>query len=323
MLIGLCLVGVVFILPEAAAEDGCLVGIHYAHAHAAQLGIAAAGNHRSAFCQTGLRCALGIHMGNHGAALGNLGEDAGFQADAGGNPVVPVPLLQIEDAGGTGVGGFGGEYTGHLINEPVIEHGAHGGFFIHLGHFVLHPEQPGQRTQGIGLTGLPVNLFFQLRVHVNQLCHLVIAAGIHVGAGPNFLPLLVIQHDALPHTGGGNGSNLPGIHAGLLNHAPDTAACQIPVVNPVKIHAAGIAGVLFVGPFLLNAAQLLAFQAKQHRTHAAGACIHSHKRFCHFESSFQETVCWEIRQGRSAALSGRIDLRRTGSAPLPAGKGHE
>ena len=71
------------------------------------------------------------------------------------------------------------------------------------------------------------------------------------------------------------------IDAGLLDHAADAAAGEIPVMHPVEIHAAGVAGIFFMRPFLLDAAKLLALEAEQHGADAAGAGIDGHKRFCH------------------------------------------
>ena len=116
---------------------------------------------------------------------------------------------------------------------------------------------------------------------MNELRHFVVAARIDVGAGPDFLTILVVEDDALAHAGGGDGGDVVRIDAGLLDHAADAAAGEIPVVHPVKIHAAGVAGVFAVRPFLLDAAELLALEAEQHGADAAGACIDGHKRFCH------------------------------------------
>ena len=100
---------------------------------------------------------------------------------------------------------------------------------------------------------------------MHELGHFVVAARIDVGAGPDFLTVLIVENDALAHAGGRNGGDVVRIDAGLLDHAADAAAGEIPVMHP----------------FLLDAAQLLAFQAEQHGADAAGAGIDGHKRFCH------------------------------------------
>ena len=281
MLVGLGLVGVVFILPEAAAEDGRLIRVHHADAHAAELRVAAARDDRRALGKAGFRGALRADLRDDRAALGNLREDARLEADGSGDLVVPVARLQIKNAGGAGVGRLGGEHARHFVDEPVVEHGAHRGLFIDLGHLVLDPEEAGERAQRVGLAGLAVDLLFKLRVHVHELRHFVVAARVHVGAGPDFLTILVVEDDALAHAGGGDGGDVVRIDAGLLDHAADAAAGEIPVVHPVKIHAAGVAGVFAVRPFLLDAAELLALEAEQHGADAAGARIDGHKRFCH------------------------------------------
>ena len=116
---------------------------------------------------------------------------------------------------------------------------------------------------------------------MHELSHFVVAARIDVGAGPDFLTALIVENDALAHAGGRNGGDVMRIDTGLLDHAADAAAGEIPVMHPVEIHAAGVAGIFFMRPFLLDAAQLLAFQAEQHGADAAGAGIDGHKRFCH------------------------------------------
>ena len=281
MLVGLGLVGVILILPEAAAEDGRLIRIDHADADAAQLRVAAARDDRGALGQPGFGRALRADLRDDGAALGNLRENARLQTDGSGDFVVPIARLEVKDAGGAGVRRLGGEHARHLIDEPVVEHGAHRGLFVDLGHLVLDPEEAGERAQRVGLAGLAVNLLFKLRVHVNELSHLVVAARIDVGAGPDFLPVLIVEDDALAHAGGGNGGDIVRIDAGLLDHAADAVTGEIPVMHPVKIHAAGIAGIFLMRPFLLDAAQLLALQAEQHGADAAGARIDGHERFCH------------------------------------------
>ena len=142
-------------------------------------------------------------------------------------------------------------------------------------------DRAGQSAQRVGLAGLAVNLLFKFRIHMHELSHFVVAARIDVGAGPDFLTVLIVENDALAHAGGRNGGDVMRIDAGLLDHAADASAGEIPVMHPVEIHAAGVAGIFFMRPFLLDAAQLLAFQAEQHGADAAGAGIDGHKRFCH------------------------------------------
>ena len=287
MLVGLGLVGVVLILPEAAAEDGRLTRIHRADAHAAQLAVAAAGHDRGAHSQTGFRRALFGHGRHDGAALIRLGEDAGLQADGSGDGLVPVALFKVVNAGGTGVGRLGGEHARHLVDQPVIEHGDQRGLFVDFRHLVLDPEDARQRAQRIGLAGDVVDLLFELGIHADQLADLVVGAAVDVGAGPDLVAVLVVEDDAFAHTGGGDSGDVLGIHAGLLDDAADTIAGQLPVGRPVKVHAAGEAGILQMRPFLLNAAELLAFQAEKYRAYAAGAGVHGHEGFCHRNHPFQ------------------------------------
>ena len=263
------------------------VGIDHADAHAAQLRVAAAGDHGRALGQAGLRCALGADGRNDAAALVDLREDALLQPDGGGDFVVPVAFAQVKDTRCAGVGGLGGEYAGHPVDEPVVEHGAQRGLFVDLGHLVLHPEQAGQRAQRVGLPALAVDGLLKLRIHAHELGNLVVAARIDIGAGPDFVAVLVVEDDALAHTGSGNGGHVMGIDARLLEHAADAAAGQLPVVRPVEIHAAGVARVLRVRPLLLHAAELLAVKAEEHSADAARSRIDGHQCLGHKNLPFQ------------------------------------
>ena len=77
-----------------------------------------------------------------------------------------------------------------------------------------------------------------------------------------------------------------GIDARLLDDAADTAAGKLPVMHPVKIHAAGVAGVFLMRPFLLDAAELFSVQAEEYGADTACSGIHSHEGFCHRKPSF-------------------------------------
>ena len=81
MLVGFRFIGVVFILPEAAAEDSRLIGIDHADADAAQLRIAAARDNRRALGKTGLLGTLRADLSDDRAAFVQLREDAGLQTD--------------------------------------------------------------------------------------------------------------------------------------------------------------------------------------------------------------------------------------------------
>ncbi|MPN62772.1 hypothetical protein SDC9_210525 [bioreactor metagenome] len=55
--VGATVIGVIFVLPKAAAEYRCLACVNNADANTAQLGIAAADNNGRTNCKTGLLCA--------------------------------------------------------------------------------------------------------------------------------------------------------------------------------------------------------------------------------------------------------------------------
>ena len=280
--IGLALEGVELVLPEAAAEHGRLAVVHHAHAYAAQLSVSAAGHHGSPLPQPRIGGSPGTDLAHHVAALDDRWENIVLQADLAHDLRVPRALLQIENAGGAAVAGLGLENARQLVNQPVVEHAHRPDLSVQVGPLVLDPQNAGQRAQRVGLAGLAVDFFFQLRVHPDQLSHLVVASGVHVGAGPDLPAGFVVKHNALAHTGGADRRDLAGIDLGLGNHAADALAGQLPVVNPVKIHAAGVARILAVGPFALYAAELSAVRPEHHRAHTAGSRVHCHQVLvCH------------------------------------------
>ena len=280
--VGLAAVGVELVLPEAAAKDRGLSVVHHAHADAAQLRVAAAGHHGGAFLQARVRGALGVDLADHLAAFGHGREDIILQAHLAHDGGVPLTLLQIEDAGGAAVAGFGLEHAGKLVDQPVVEHADGFHARVELRQLVLDPQDTRQRAQGIGLSGFAVDFLLQLRVHADELAHLVVAAGVDVGAGPDLPARLVVEHNALAHAGGADGRDVGRIHARLGNGPADARAGQLPVVHPVKVHTAGIARVLAVGPLVLHAAHLRAILVEKHRAHAARARVNGHQvSVCH------------------------------------------
>ena len=279
--VGLSAVGVELILPEAATEHGRLAGVAGAHADGAQLAVAAAHHHGGALGEAGLGSALGAYLAGNLAALQHGGEDVLPQAAATGDGGIPSAALQVHEAGGGAVAGLHSQHAGELIDQPVVEHANGGGLLVDFGHLVLDPQDTGDGVEGVALAGLGIELLLQLRIALDQLSHLIVAAGVHVGAGPDLLALLVIEEDALPHAGGGDGGYVGGSDAGLFQHAPDTAAGQLPVVFPVEIHAAGEAGILLVSPLLLHAADLVAVQIEQDSANAAGSGVNCHQVFGH------------------------------------------
>ena len=166
--------GVVLILPEAAAEDGRLTGVHHADADGSQLAVAAAGHHQGSLLQAGVRGARGADRPGRASAFDDVREDIAPQSHLLHDGRIPGPGLQIHHARGGAVGGLHGQLPGQTEDQPVVEHAKIPDLLIDLRHLVLHPQHPGNRAQGIGLAGFPVDLLFQIRVHPDQLRHLVV-----------------------------------------------------------------------------------------------------------------------------------------------------
>ena len=72
----ICTVCIVFVLPEASAEDCGVIGVYSAYADAAQLGIAAAYYNQSAFCEACLQGGIGSDGSGNGAGFLYRREDA-------------------------------------------------------------------------------------------------------------------------------------------------------------------------------------------------------------------------------------------------------
>ena len=280
--IGPAAVGIELILPEAAPKDRGLAVVHHAHADAAQLRVAAAGHHGGAFPQARIRRALRVDPADHLSAFGHGREDVVLQAYLSHDGGVPPALLQIKDAGGAPVAGLGLEHAGELVDQPVVEHADGFDTGIELGQLVFDPQDARERSQGVRLAGFTVDFLFQFGIHADELPHFVVAAGVDVGAGPDLLSRLIVEHDALAHAGGADRRDIARVHTRLRNGPADTLAGQFPVVHPIKVHAAGIARVLGMGPFALHAAQLRAVLVEQHRAHAPRACVNGHQvSVCH------------------------------------------
>ena len=77
--IGVSAGGIKLILPKAAAEDGCLVGIHNTYADAAKLRIAATRNNGCALRKSGLSRGGSVYGADNSAALRDRWEDIVLQ----------------------------------------------------------------------------------------------------------------------------------------------------------------------------------------------------------------------------------------------------
>ncbi len=290
--------GVKLILPKAAAEHhrlSCLAG---PDADGAQLAVAAAHHHRGALLQARFGCALGADRGKIDAAFHHRREDIGAQAALGRNLRVPVPALQIHHAGGAAIAGLHRQLAGELIDEPIVEHANGRGFAIDIGQIILYPQQPGQRPQGVGLAASGVDLLLQVRVKGDELADLGVAAGVHVGTGPNFIALFVIKQNSFAHTCSGYSGDFLRGDAGFFQHPFDTGFGQVPVGDPVKVHASRPARVFFVGPFPLDTSYLGAIHPEDYRADAAGSGIYCHEILrhlcCLLQKNFRSRA---IRQG--------------------------
>ena len=104
--------GIKFILPEAAAEYGCLPFAARADADCAKLAVTAADNNGRAFRKPCIRCAFRADNGKIRAAFYNGRENIGAQAAFFGNLREPVAALQIHDACCAGVAWLYGKFPG-------------------------------------------------------------------------------------------------------------------------------------------------------------------------------------------------------------------
>ncbi len=198
---------IVLKLPEASAKDSALRGRYQSYADTAKLCVAAACHHGSTLGKAGNFRSFLRYVGNNGAAFVHLRENIGFQTAFLHDGAVPVSCGKVKNAGGGAVAGLDGHNAGQLQNQPVVEHAHICGFFVNFRHLVFYPENSGKRPQRIGLAGNLVNFPFQLGRLADQLHNFVIGAGVHIGAGPDFMEIPVIENDSLTHAGGGDRSN--------------------------------------------------------------------------------------------------------------------
>ena len=150
VLVALGLVGVILILPEAAAEDSRLVGVHHAATQpscASPPATTGVPSGQTGFGRSAPTLATTVP---HSKSSGRY-PSSGRWKRRSCRP--SRARFQVENARRAGVGRLGEDCTGHLANEPVVEHGAHGGsLFVRLPAFCfLTPEQAGQSTQRVGL----------------------------------------------------------------------------------------------------------------------------------------------------------------------------
>ena len=177
-----------------------------------------------------------------------------------------------------------------MEDQPVVEHAHAGGLFIYIGEFILYPQKSGQRSQRIGFSGGCVDLLFQFGVRLHELRHLVRAAGIHIGAGPDLMPVFIVEQDPFPHAGGGDAGDVFCIDARFRDDAADAGAGQFPVMGPVEVHASGEPGIGMVLPFPGHRRDLCALRVEQDRPDAPCAGINGQQVFSVHTVSFQAFV---------------------------------
>ncbi len=244
----------------------------------AQLAVAAAHDDGRALGKAGVGGSLRAHVAGDLAALLDRAKDIGAQAAALGDRGVPGAGLEVHDAGGGAVGGLDGHLAGELIDEPVVKHANAGGLLVDLGHLVLDPEEAGS-ARGVGLAALAVDLPSSSGF-MAMSCPTSSSRAHRRWRRPRF-PYHPCRRAGCPRAcRWWKRRRCLGGHAGLGEDVAHAAAGEIPVVHPVKIHAAGRARVLGAS-IPAGPAKLLALEGEDDGAHAAGSGVHGQEVLFH------------------------------------------
>jgi hypothetical protein len=135
----------------------------------------------------------------------------------------------------------------------------------------LDPQQPRGRRDRHPVAATIEDLAGAPRGH--QLRRLRGCARVDVGARPQLVARIVVEHRALAHAGAAHRPDRGGLDRGACHRLPDALAEQRPVARRVEYLRAGHAGLGRMGPLPLSDRDLFPGVVEDDRATAAGAQV--------------------------------------------------
>ena len=255
-------------LPEAAADEGEPIGPDHADPDQPELGIRSADDDRRARRESGLVRRPGRESAHDRARLEHLGDDIGRQADELERRRRPAPGPQVEQVGARARGGIRHEPAGEPVEHPVAEHPHVGDPGEDLGLVGLDPQEArrrGDRDPVAALLEDPPSPAVP-----DEFGRLIGGPGVHVGTGPDLVPVAVVEDHALAHARAAHPGDVGRRDRRPGERLPDALADEPPVPRRVEDLGARRPRQCRVGPLALADGDLSPVLREQDSPAAAG-----------------------------------------------------